>query len=100
MSKRSLCCNGRGANLSSSTSVYDIRKEIYQPGYINAIDSTLDYNLTPWTDTCPLGYEQHNYKHNGRIVRRCVYKTTPYPSWYRSYDPWKRRVLDAMHLNK
>lgn len=99
MSKRSLCCN-RNANLAPSTSVYDIRKEIFQPGYVNAIDSTLDYNLTDWEDTCPLGYEQRDVVLNGRVRRRCVYKTTPYPSWYRGYDTWKRRVLDEMAKNR
>lgn len=87
MTQRSLCCNN--ASLSPSTSVYDIRKEIFEPGYIEAIDDTLDHNLHKWEDTCPLGYIQRG--------DRCIFINVPQPTWHRGYDIWKERVLKKLN---
>ena len=56
MSRKGLCCSK--ASLGPSTSIYDIRKEIFEPGYIEAIDNTLDFNLVNWESACPLGYSR------------------------------------------
>lgn len=97
MAQRRLCCANRGANYSVSTSVYDPRKEIFGSEYVQSIDNTLDFNLLPWEDACPLGYETVLARNaNGDVVRRCVYVTTPYPTWYRGYDIWKEKVLTEL----
>lgn len=94
MARRALCCNGRGSNYSTSTSVYDIRKDIFEPGYVQTIDKTLDFNLLPWDDVCPLGYDTRKARNsNGDVVTRCIYVDTPYPTWYRGHDIWKRKVM-------
>lgn len=86
MSRKGLCCTN--ASLGPSTSVYDIRKEIFEPGYIEAVDNTLDFNLVKWEVGCPLGYEQRG--------DRCIFVEVPQPTWYRGYDIWKQRVLEKL----
>lgn len=86
------CCGKAGYSIS--TSVYDIRKEIFQPDYVRAIDSTLDYNLKEWEDTCPLGYLEKKMP-DGK--RRCIFVENPYPTYYRSYqDRFKGQVIRSM----
>jgi len=89
-SKPSLSCGK--AQHSVSTSVYDLRKKIFDPRYINSIDNTLDYNLVNWEVSCPLGYEQEG--------KRCKYVEMPYPTWYKGQDIMKQLVMRELQKEK
>lgn len=91
MAQRTLCCSKAG--FRPSTNVYDVRKEIFPPNYVEAVDNTLDFNLNYWEVQCPLGYEQRKVGDK----RRCVYKEMPYPTFYRGHDIFKAKVLEKLN---